>query len=107
LFGTLSEIQNPEWLWVVLDSEDKILTGIKKDYTWYLGATINEILDAVLATYAVAGATNGTFADRPTNPNVGQMYFATDKTATGGSNQGVPIWYNGTSWVDSTGNVIS
>lgn len=107
LSGTLSEIQNPEWLWVVLDSEDKILMGIKEDYTWYLGATINEILDAVLATYAVAGATNGTFANRPTNPNVGQMYFATDKTATGGSNQGVPIWYNGTSWVDSTGNVIS
>lgn len=105
--GTLSEIQNPEWLWVVVDSEDKVLMGIKTDYSWYLGATINEILDAVLGTYEVAGATNGTFANRPTSPNVGQMYFATDKTATGGSNQGIPIWWNGTNWVDAIGNTVS
>lgn len=105
--GTLSEIQSPEWIWVVLDAEDKVLMGIRNDYTWHLGATVNEILDAVITTYTVAGATNGTFANRPSNPNVGQMYFCTDKTAAGGSNQGIPIWYNGTSWVDSIGNTVS
>lgn len=107
LSGTLSEITTPEWKWIVLDSQDKILMGIKQDNTWYLGATINEILDAVLDTYEVAGATQGTFANKPTSPNVGQMYFATDKTATGGSVQGVPIWWNGTNWVDAIGNAVS
>ena len=99
LSGTLSEIENPEWKWVVLDSEDKVLMGIKTDYTWYLGASINEILDAVLTTYAVGGATNGTWADRPTNPDTGKMYFATDK--------GYPVWYNGTAWVNASGTIES
>ena len=97
--GTLSEIQNPEWKWVVLDSDDKILMGIRQDNTWYLGATINEVLDAVLETYANAGATNGTWANKPTNPDTGKMYFCTDR--------GYPIWYNGTSWVDANGTVQS
>lgn len=99
LSGTLSEIQNPEWKWVVLDSEDKVLMGIKTDYTWYLGASINEILDAVITTYAVGGATNGTWANRPTNPDTGKMYFATDK--------GYPVWYNGTAWVNASGTIES
>lgn len=107
LSGTLSEITNPEWKWVVLDSEDKVLMGIKQDDTWYLGASISEILNTALETYTVAGATQGTFANKPTSPNIGQMYFATDKIATGGSNQGIPIWWNGTNWVDSIGNTIS
>ena len=97
--GTLSEIQNPEWKWVVVDSEDKVLMGIKTDNTWYLGCTVNELVDCVLATYTVGGATSGTFANRPTVPNVGQMYFATDK--------GYPVWYNGTAWVNASGTVES
>ena len=96
--GTLSEIQNPEWKWVVTDSEDKVLMGIKTDNTWYLGATISELLDCVLATYTVAGATHGATADRPTNPDTGQMYFDTTL--------GYPIWYNGTAWVNATGTTI-
>ena len=91
----------------MLDSEDKILMGIKQNNTAYLGATVNEIVDAAIETYSDAGATQGTFANKPISPNVGQMYFCTDKTATGGSNNGVPIWYNGTNWVDAIGNTVS
>ena len=96
--GTLSEIQNPEWKWVVVDSEDKVLMGIKQDNSWYLGATINELVDCVLATYAVAGATHGDTADRPTDPDTGAMFF--DETL------GYPIWYNGTGWVNASGTVV-
>ena len=69
--ATLTTITNVEWKWVVLDSQDKVLMGIKQDNTWYLGATINQILDATLATYTAAGATQGTFANKPTNPSIG------------------------------------
>ena len=105
--GTLSEVTNPEYKWVMLDSSSHILMGIKQDNTVYLAATVNEIVDAALETYTDAGATEGTFANKPTSPNVGQMYFCTDKTATGGTNNGVPIWYNGTNWVDAVGNTVS
>lgn len=105
--GALSEISNPEYKWVMLDSSSHILMGIKQDNTVYLAATVNEIVDAALETYTDAGATEGTFANKPTSPNVGQMYFCTDKTATGGSNNGVPIWWNGTNWVDAVGNTVS
>ena len=97
--GTLSEIQNPEWKWVVVDSEDKVLMGIKQDNSWYLGCTINELVDCVLATYTVAGATHGTSLNRPTTPDTGQMFF--DETL------GYPIWYNGTAWVNASGTVES
>ena len=105
--GTLTETTNPEWKWVILDSQDKVLAGIKQDDTWYMGASIDEIVDCVLDTYAAGGASSGTFANKPTTPSVGKMYFATDKTATGGSVQGVPIWWNGTNWVDAIGNTVS
>lgn len=99
LSGTLSEITNPEWKWVVTDSEDKVLMGIKQDDTWYLGASVTEILDCALDTYTVAGRTNGTTAQRPTTPDTGQMYFDTTL--------GYPIWYNGTDWVNASGTVQS
>lgn len=105
--GTLSEIQNPEWLWVVLDSEDKILMGIRTNYSWYLGATINELLDCALDTYEQAGRTQGTYANRPTNPNVGQVYFCTDKQTTEGTTNGIPLYWNGTNWVDALGRIVS
>ena len=98
LSGTLSEIQNPEWKWVVVDSQDKVLMGIKQDNTWYLGATINQLLDAALATYTAAGATHGATADRPTSPDSGAMFF--DETL------GYPIWYNGTAWVNASGTAV-
>ena len=106
LSGTLSEIENPEWKWVILDSEDKVLMGIKQDNTWYLGATINQILDATLTTYSVAGATQGTFANKPTSPNVGQMYFCTDKQTTEGQTNGISIYWNGTNWTDALGRTV-
>jgi hypothetical protein len=105
--GDLSEVSNPEYKWVILDSSSHVLMGIKQDNTWYLGATINEILDCALDTYAVAGATQGTFANKPTEPDTGQMYFATDKQTTEGATNGIPIWYNGTNWVDALGRTVS
>lgn len=38
---------------------------------------------------------NGTTAQRPTGSITGQMYFDTD--------DGAPRWWDGTTWVDSTG----
>ena len=107
--GTLSEIQNPEWKWVVVDSQDKVLMGIKQDNTWYLGATINQLLDAALATYTAAGATVGTFANKPTSPNDGQSYFCTDKQTAEGQTNGIPIWYSSarSAWVDALGRTVT
>ncbi len=41
---------------------------------------------------------NGTTANRPTQGITGQQYFDTDL--------GYPIWFNGTSWVNATGQVV-
>ena len=38
---------------------------------------------------------NGTTGNRPTSPILGQFYFDTD--------DGFPVWWNGSTWVDSTG----
>ena len=37
----------------------------------------------------------GATADRPSAPSTGTPYFDTDL--------GIPLWYNGTNWVDATG----
>ena len=53
-------------------------------------------LDSFLT--AISTPQNGATADRPTqNLQVGQFYFDTDL--------GIPIWYDGTDWVDATGTV--
>ena len=41
---------------------------------------------------------NGTTANRPTQGITGQTYFDTDL--------GYPIWFNGTDWVNATGQVV-
>ena len=47
---------------------------------------------------AISTPQNGATADRPTqNLQIGQFYFDTTL--------GIPIWYNGTDWVDATGTV--
>jgi hypothetical protein len=47
---------------------------------------------------AISTPQNGATADRPTqNLQLGQFYFDTTL--------GIPIWYNGTDWVDATGTV--
>lgn len=54
-------------------------------------------LDAFLT--AISTPQNGTTANRPTqNLQVGQFYFDTTL--------GIPIWYDGTDWVDATGTVV-
>lgn len=40
----------------------------------------------------------GTRAERPSNPEVGMMYFDT--------NLGLPIWWNGTAWINATGALV-
>lgn len=50
------------------------------------------------------GKTSGTFLNKPANlksTDVGYQYFATDK-GTGGA--GIPIFWNGSSWVDANGD---
>ena len=42
---------------------------------------------------------SGTSANRPTeNLQIGQFYFDTDV--------GLPIWWNGSDWIDAAGNVV-
>lgn len=42
---------------------------------------------------------SGATADRPTeNIYVGKLYFDTDL--------GIPVWWNGTDWIDATGAVV-
>lgn len=46
-----------------------------------------------------AATLSGTTADRPTtNLGIGRPYFDTDL--------GIPIWWDGVSWVDAAGNVV-
>lgn len=47
-------------------------------------------------------AQSGNTASRPASPVIGQTYFDTDLNSGGG----IPIWYSGTDWIDSTGNVV-
>jgi hypothetical protein len=59
------------------------------------GATLGSVKvnGTDVAVKGLAG--QGTFANKPASPAVGEMYFATDK--------GYPVWYDGTNWVDATG----
>jgi hypothetical protein len=50
-------------------------------------------------TQTVTVPASGTTANRPTEQReVGQYYFDTTL--------GIPIWYDGTNWVDATGTVV-
>lgn len=52
-------------------------------------------------------ATSGTFDSVPAQPYTGQQYFCTDRQTTEGGANGIMIYYNGSSWVDALGRVIS
>lgn len=63
------------------------------------------ILDATTASYTTEEKNTiatvnqaGTTASRPSGAATGQQYFDTDL--------GIPIWYNGTSWVNSNGTIV-
>ena len=92
--GGVSVVTNPEYQWVVIDASSHVLVGTKTDGTLYAASidVLTEALQIMVSSYS--GQKSGTFANRPSNPYVGQSYFCTDKTATGGSNAGIPIWYN-------------
>jgi hypothetical protein len=48
----------------------------------------------------IAQPISGTSAERPAiNLHIGQMYFDTNPGL------GIPVWWNGTNWVDATGTV--
>lgn len=52
--------------------------------------------------------TSGTFADKPTEVEIGYAYFCTDKQTTEGSTNGIMIYYKGDNvWVDALGRVIN
>lgn len=45
-------------------------------------------------------ATSGTTSNRPSNPKINQQYFDTSLP------NAIPIWYNGTNWVNSAGVIV-
>lgn len=105
--GDVSVVTNPEYQWVVLDASSHILMGSKTDGSFYSAGVevLTEALQIMVSSYS--GQKSGTFDNRPSSPYVGQSYFCTDKTANGGSNNGIPIWYNGSGWVDAVGGTVS
>lgn len=48
----------------------------------------------------------GVFANKPKNAYKGQQYFCIDKQTSEGGNNGIPIYYNGTNWVDALGRIV-
>lgn len=74
---------------------------------WYDISTHLSTTDSSLNEHIVETTGYGAFADKPSNPQTGQIYFATDKQTTEGATNGIPIWYNGTNWVDALGRTIS
>ena len=106
--STFSEVNSPEWRWVVLDSEDKIVMGVRRDYSWYVSpADTSDLTDAVTDAYDEAGRAYGSFADKPASPDIGQQYFCTDRQTTEGVTNGIPIYWNGTVWTDALGRTVS
>ena len=49
--STLTSVTNPEWYYVITDSQDKVLCGIKKDGKAYVYATVEEIIACIVASY--------------------------------------------------------
>lgn len=49
--STLTSITNPEWYYVITDSEDKVLCGVKKDGKAYVYATVEEIMSCIIDSY--------------------------------------------------------
>ena len=50
---------------------------------------------------------SGAFNKKPSSATKGQMYFCTNKQTTEGQADGIPIFYNGTNWVDALGRTVS
>lgn len=42
---------NPEWKYVLVDSQDRILMGKKQDGIWYFGSDLETIVDWMISTY--------------------------------------------------------
>jgi len=103
-FATPSVVTNPEWQFVLLDGDNKVLIGVRVDNSLYVGPDLD--LDEILAS-VTSFASSGTFANAPSSPLVGQRYFCTDKQTTEGARNGIPIWHNGTNWVDALGRIVS
>lgn len=50
---------------------------------------------------------SGAFNKKPSSPTKGEMFFCTNKQTTEGKADGIPIFYNGTNWVDALGRTVS
>jgi len=69
-------------------------------------ATASALYEALRDYFFFDLAANGVFlggllADVPVAPALYEMYFATDVNTNG-----IPIWWNGTNWVNATGAII-
>lgn len=49
--STMTSITNPEWYYVITDSDDKVLCGVKKDGKAYVYASIEEIMECIIDSY--------------------------------------------------------
>ena len=49
--STLTSITNPEWYYVITDSQDKVLCGVKKNGKAYVYATVEEIMSCIISSY--------------------------------------------------------
>ena len=49
--ASISVSANPEWLIVMTDGDNKILLGIKSDYTWEMFEDFDTIIDCVIDSY--------------------------------------------------------
>jgi hypothetical protein len=49
--GTTTQTTNPEWKYVLLDNDNKVLCGINQDGTSYVYASIAEIMDCINSSY--------------------------------------------------------
>ncbi len=74
-----------------------------QDLTDVSGATPTDgdilVYDSLTHQWVPVNKVNaGTLASRPINPRIGTQYFDTSI--------GLPIWYNGTFWIDANGNQV-
>lgn len=82
--------------------------AVYNDDSIYVGLYYNDGSTRKITAWTRINYRNaGTFANKPTNAEVGDMYFCTDKQTTEGGTNGIMIYYNGTNWVDALGRVVS
>lgn len=69
-----------------------------------------EVDDWIMNTpkYSILVSTNGTYANKPSEPPISFQYYCIDKQTTEGQTNGIMIYHKGNDvWVDALGRVVS